>query len=310
MSANRYAPWVRRLHWAVAWFIVFTLVLIEIKGWFPRGSATRTAVKWGHMQFGIAVLLLMLPRLLVRLRHAAPPITPPLPRWQDVLSKLVHLSLYLLAFAVPLLGVSMMFIAGKPWNLLGLPLPVMATPDPVLKAGIAHLWFVTIHPFDDGNGRIARAIADLALARAEGTAQRFYSMSAQIRTERKAYYDMLEATQKGDLDITPWLVWFIDCLDHAFDGAEVILAGVIRKARFWEAIAEQKLNERQRKIINRLLDGFEGKLTSGKWAALAKCSPDTALRDISELIRLGVLRRSEAGGRSTSYELSGTGERA
>lgn len=132
MSANRYAPWVRRLHWAVAWFIVFALVLIEIKGWFPRGSATRTAVKWGHMQFGIAVLLLMLPRLLVRLRHAAPPITPPLPRWQDVLSKLVHLSLYLLAFAVPLLGVSMMFIAGKPWNLLGLPLPVMATPDPDL----------------------------------------------------------------------------------------------------------------------------------------------------------------------------------
>ena len=179
-----------------------------------------------------------------------------------------------------------------------------ATPDPVLKAGIAHLWFVTIHPFDDGNGRIARAIADLALARAEGTAQRFYSMSAQIRTERKAYYDMLEATQKGDIDVTPWLLWFIDCLDRAFDGAEIILASVIRKARFWEAMAEHKLNERQRKIINRLLDGFEGKLTNAKWATITKASPDTALRDINDLVQRGILTKDPGGGRSTSYSLA------
>ncbi|WP_130618112.1 cytochrome b [Dyella amyloliquefaciens] len=136
MSAARYTPWMRRFHWAIAWFIVFALVLIEVKGWFPRGSASRTAVKWGHMQFGIAVLLLMVPRLLVRLRHAAPPITPEPPRWQALLSKLVHLALYLLAFAVPLLGVTMMFIAGKPWNLLGLPLPVLATPNPDLAHAI------------------------------------------------------------------------------------------------------------------------------------------------------------------------------
>ncbi len=179
-----------------------------------------------------------------------------------------------------------------------------ATPDPVLKAGIAHLWFVTIHPFDDGNGRIARAIADLALARAEGTAQRFYSMSAQIRTERKAYYDMLESTQKGDLDITPWLSWFIGCLDRAFDGAETILANVMRKARFWESVAGQPLNERQRKVINRLLDGFEGKLTNAKWAAITKASSDTALRDINDLIQRGILVKDAAGGRSTSYSLA------
>lgn len=178
-----------------------------------------------------------------------------------------------------------------------------ATPDPVLKAGVAHLWFVTNHPFDDGNGRIARAIADLALARAEGTAQRFYSMSAQIRAERKAYYEMLEATQKGDLDITPWLLWFIACLDRAFDGASTILASVMRKARFWEAMADQPLNERQRKVLNRLLDGFEGKLTNAKWAALAKTSSDTALRDISDLVQRGILKRDAGGGRSTSYSL-------
>ncbi|SNS95671.1 Fic family protein [Sphingopyxis indica] len=178
-----------------------------------------------------------------------------------------------------------------------------AAPDPVLKAGVAHLWFVTIHPFDDGNGRIARAIADLALARAEGTAQRFYSMSAQIRTERKAYYDMLESTQKGDLDITPWLLWFIGCLDRAFDGAEVILASVMRKARFWESVAGQPLNERQRKVVNRLLDGFEGKLTNAKWAAITKASSDTALRDINDLRRRGILEKEPAGGRSTSYSL-------
>lgn len=178
-----------------------------------------------------------------------------------------------------------------------------AAPDPVLKAGIAHLWFVTIHPFDDGNGRIARAIADLALARAEGTVQRFYSMSAQIRTERKAYYDMLESTQKGDQDITPWLLWFIGCLDRAFDGAETILASVMRKARFWESMAGQALNARQRKVINCLLDGFEGKLTNAKWAAMTKASPDTALRDINDLIQRGILERDSAGGRSTNYSI-------
>ena len=178
-----------------------------------------------------------------------------------------------------------------------------ATPDPVLKAGIAHLWFLTIHPFDDGNGRIARAIADQTLARAEGTAQRFYSMSAQIQTERKAYYNMLESTQKGALDITPWLLWFIACLDRAFDGAETILASAMRKARFWESVAAQPLNERQHKVINRLLDGFEGKLTNAKWAAMTKASADTALRDINDLVQRGILVRDAAGGRSTSYSL-------
>ncbi|MFN7129189.1 MAG: Fic family protein [Brevundimonas sp.] len=179
-----------------------------------------------------------------------------------------------------------------------------ASPDPVLKAGVAHLWFVTNHPFDDGNGRIARAIADLALARAEGTPQRFYSMSAQIRAERKAYYEALEATQKGDLDITAWLLWFIACLDRAFDGAETILASVMRKAHFWEPLADQPLNERQKKVLNRLLDGFEGKLTNAKWAVLTKTSSDTALRDINDLVEKGVLLKDAGGGRSTSYSLA------
>jgi Fic family protein len=179
-----------------------------------------------------------------------------------------------------------------------------AEPDPVLKAGIAHLWFVTIHPFDDGNGRIARAIADMSLARAEGTAQRFYSMSAQIRAERNAYYDMLEATQKGDLDITQWLLWFIACLDRAFDSSEGILANVMQKARTWEKLAGQTLNDRQRTMINRLLDGFEGKLLSSKWAKITKTSPDTALRDITDLVDRGILVKDPAGGRSTSYSLA------
>ncbi len=178
--------------------------------------------------------------------------------------------------------------------------------DPVLKAAIAHLWFVTIHPFDDGNGRIARAIADMALARSEGSPQRFYSMSAQIRAERKAYYDILEATQKGDLDITGWLRWFLTCLDNAFDGAEVVLEKVICKARFWDALAGESFNERQRAMLNRLLDGFEGKLTSSKWAIITKASQDTASRDINDLIARGLLRRDEAGGRSTSYSLTDT----
>ena len=175
--------------------------------------------------------------------------------------------------------------------------------DPVLKAALAHLWFVTIHPFDDGNGRIARAVADMALARSERSAQRFYSMSAQIRIERKAYYDMLEATQKGDLDVTPWLEWFLACLDRAFDRAENTLASVMTKARFWDHHASATFNDRQRGIINRLLNGFEGKLTTSKWATLAKCSQDTALRDIDDLIKRGVLIKDAGGGRSTSYSL-------
>lgn len=175
--------------------------------------------------------------------------------------------------------------------------------DLVLKAGVAHLWFVTIHPFEDGNGRIARAIADLLLARSEASAQRFYSMSAQIREERKVYYDILEATQKGDLDITPWLEWFLGCFDRAFDGAETILATVMKKARFWETHAGQSFNDRQRLVINRLLDGFDGKLTSSKYAKLAKCSQDTASRDIDNLIARYILARDPAGGRSTHYVL-------
>ena len=175
--------------------------------------------------------------------------------------------------------------------------------DAVLKAALAHLWFVTIHPFDDGNGRIARAIADMCLARSEKSAQRFYSMSAQIRVERKAYYDVLEATQRGDLDITDWLEWFLACLDRAFNGAEAILADVLRKARFRELHASEPFNERQRAILNRVLDGFEGKLTSSKWAKIGKCSQDTASRDIDDLIRRGILKKDAAGGRSTSYSL-------
>jgi Fic family protein len=175
--------------------------------------------------------------------------------------------------------------------------------DLVLKAALAHLWFVTIHPFEDGNGRIARAIADMSLARSEESPQRFYSMSAQIRLERKAYYDILEATQKGGLDITPWMEWFLGCLDRAFGGAEKTLGSVFAKADFWKKHSGAQLNERQRDIINRLLDGFEGKLTSSKWAVIEKCSPDTALRDIGDLVQRGILKKDEGGGRSTSYSL-------
>ncbi|KRP85898.1 cell filamentation protein Fic [Bradyrhizobium yuanmingense] len=175
--------------------------------------------------------------------------------------------------------------------------------DPVLKAALAHLWFVTIHPFEDGNGRIARAIADLALARSEQSAQRFYSMSAQIRRERNDYYTILERTQKGDLDITDWLTWFLNCLDRAFDGADIILASILRKADFWALHSARQLNERQRLVLNRLFDGFEGKLTSSKWAKLAKVSQATASRDIDELVEHGILKKDAAGGRSTSYSL-------
>ncbi len=175
--------------------------------------------------------------------------------------------------------------------------------DPVMKAAIAHLWFVTVRPFEDGNGRIARAIADCALARADDCPQRFYSMSGQIERERKDYYTILEHTQKGGLDITPWLKWFLDCLGRAIEGADETLAAVFRKARVWRHANQYPLNERQKVIINSLLDGFEGKLTSGKYAKLAKCSPDTALRDIRELMEYGILRQGESGGRSTSYEM-------
>ena len=176
--------------------------------------------------------------------------------------------------------------------------------DLVLKAGLAHLWFVTIHPFDDGNGRIARAIGDMALARSENSPQRFYSMPAQIRKERHAYYDILERTQKGTTDVTPWMEWFLGCLDRAIDGAQGILSAVLNKAKFWEQIKDVQLNERQRAVINRLLDGFEGKLTSTKYAKLTKCSQDTAYRDILALVERGVLVQNPEGGRSTSYSLT------
>lgn len=175
--------------------------------------------------------------------------------------------------------------------------------DAVLRAALAHLWFVTIHPFDDGNGRIARAIADWALARCEGSPQRFYSMSAQIGQERNDYYDILEHTQKGTLDVTPWMEWFLRCLGRAFDGTETTLAAVLRKARFWESHAQAAINKRQRVILDRLLDGFTGKLTTTKWAKLANSSHDTALRDIQDLIEQGILKKDTGGGRSTGYLL-------
>jgi Fic family protein len=178
-----------------------------------------------------------------------------------------------------------------------------AAMDPVSKAALAHLWFVTIHPFDDGNGRIARAIADMALARSEESPQRFYSMSAQIRQESAAYYDILERVQRGSLDITPWMEWFLACLGRAIAGAQTTLGAVLAKARFWEGLGGFAVNERQRLVLNRLLDGFEGKLTTSKYAKLAKCSQDTALRDILPLVERGILVRNPAGGRSTSYAL-------
>lgn len=179
--------------------------------------------------------------------------------------------------------------------------------DDVLKAGLAHLWFVTIHPFDDGNGRIARAIADMTLARSEHSSQRFYSMSAQIRQERGEYYETLERAQKGSLDVTPWMEWFFGCLGRAIDGAETTLAAVLRRARFWQATRDVPINDRQRLMLNRLLDGFEGKLTTSKWAAITKCSSDTALRDILDLVERGVLERNSSGGRSTSYSVADIG---
>jgi Fic family protein len=175
--------------------------------------------------------------------------------------------------------------------------------DPLFVAGLAHLWFVTIHPFDDGNGRVARAIADMALARSEGSPQRFYSMSAQIRRERSDYYIMLERTQEGGLDVTSWQEWFLSCLRRAIEGSQDTLSSVLTKARFWERFAQQSLNERQVKVLNRLLDNFEGKLTTSKWAKLTKSSQDTAYRDILDLVERGALRKDPGGGRSTSYSL-------
>lgn len=175
--------------------------------------------------------------------------------------------------------------------------------DGVLKAAVAHLWFVTIHPFDDGNGRVARAIADMALARAERSPRRFYGMSSRILAERAAYYRTLERTQRGTTDITEWALWFLRCLARAVESAETALSAALDRARFWQNAADIPLNDRQRAMLNRLLDGFRGKLTTSKWARLSKCSHDTALRDINALIERGVLRRGAKGGRSASYEL-------
>jgi Fic family protein len=175
--------------------------------------------------------------------------------------------------------------------------------DMVLKAAIAHLWFVTIHPFDDGNGRITRAITDMTLARSDKSIRRFYSLSAQIRIERKQYYEKLEQTQKGDSDITEWILWFLQCLINAIEGSEKSLSKILHKSEFWKLHSTTIINHRQQKIINRLLNGFDGKLTSSKWAKINKCSQDTALRDIQDLIKKDILRREASGGRSTNYEL-------
>lgn len=176
--------------------------------------------------------------------------------------------------------------------------------DLVLKAAIAHLWFVTIHPFEDGNGRITRALSEMLLAQSDKSQQRFYSMSAQIRIERKQYYEILEKTQKGNLDITDWIKWFLNCLIDALESTDSILNRVLFKADFWSRYAKTYLNERQKLLLNKLLDGFEGKLTSSKWAKIAKCSKDTAIRDINDLINKNILKKDDAGGRSTSYQLS------
>lgn len=176
--------------------------------------------------------------------------------------------------------------------------------DPVLKSAMSHSWFVTIHPFDDGNGRIARAIADMDLARSERSPQRFYSMSTQIRKDSKGYYSILEQTGKGTMNITRWMEWFLTCLERAIEGAHITLAATLYRSRFWETVSVMPINDRQRLMLNRLLDGFEGKMTTTKWAIIAKCSQDTALRDIVSLVELGVLVRDPEGGRSTGYSLA------
>jgi Fic family protein len=180
--------------------------------------------------------------------------------------------------------------------------------DPLLKAGIAHLWFVTIHPFEDGNGRIGRAIAEMCLARSDGSAQRFYSMSSQILEERKEYYEVLEKTQAGSLDITKWLTWFLRCLNRAIEQSNQITSSALEKELFWKDLKQRRvsLNDRQTKVLNKLFSGFEGKLTRDKWMKMTKASSRTALRDIEELIAIGVIEQEEAGGRSTSYRLTKT----
>lgn len=175
--------------------------------------------------------------------------------------------------------------------------------DLVIKAATAHLWFVTIHPFEDGNGRITRALTDMLLAQSEKSNQRFYSMSAQIRLERKQYYGILEKTQKGNLDITEWIKWFLQCSINALKSTDSILARVLFKADFRNRHSKTIINERQKKLLNRLLDGFDGKLTSSKWAKIAKCSKDTAIRNINNLISKDILQKEAAGGRSANYEL-------
>lgn len=175
--------------------------------------------------------------------------------------------------------------------------------DSVLKAAIAHLWFVTIHPFDDGNGRITRAITDMQLARADQTGQRFYSMSAQIQKERGVYYSILEKTQKGKLDITEWIVWFLECLDRSMDSTDQVLEKINIRAKFWEANRSVALNSRQQKMVDTMLDDFCGKLNVSKWAKMCSCSTDTALRDIQDLLSKDIFTKDEGGGRSTSYKL-------
>lgn len=175
--------------------------------------------------------------------------------------------------------------------------------DQVVKSGVAHFWFVTVHPFDDGNGRVGRALSDMLLARSEDSALRCYSLSEQIRKERSNYYEMLEKSSKGDLDLTQWLLWYLRCLERALDAAELRLQNVFRKTRFWDEYRNTEVNERQRKVLNKLFDGFDGKLTTSKWAKMNKCSGDTALRDVTDLVKKGMLQKEEAGGRSTSYKL-------
>ena len=175
--------------------------------------------------------------------------------------------------------------------------------DAVIKAAVAHLWFVTIHPFEDGNGRIGRAIMDMQLARADESHQRFYSMSAQIQKERNAYYEILERSQRGDLNITPWIEWFLSCLDRALAATDEIMELVFRKSGFWKLHGNAGLNARQTLMLNKMLDGFEGKMTAAKWGKIAKCSHDTALRDIQNLLERNILIKEEAGGRSTAYIL-------
>jgi Fic family protein len=177
--------------------------------------------------------------------------------------------------------------------------------DLVIKAAIAHLWFVTIHPFEDGNGRITRALTDMLLAQSDKSSQRFYSMSAQIRLERKQYYEILEKTQKGNLDITDWISWFLNCLTNALKSTDSVLTKVLFKADFWQKHIDTAINDRQRRLLNKLMDGFDGKLTSSKWAKIAKCSKDSAVRDINDLIEKEILQKESAGGRSTNYELIG-----